>query len=180
MKPGIIAATLALVYSVSATSYSPPESKEVVSTNGKFHLRVDAQTNIHEVSGQFGKFIPRWHFCHDVFGADFFLSDDGETTVVVSWRYVGDKFLGEPAVVVYTRYGARRMYNYRELSKARALKRNEGGPVGEDWRVWRDTITTKDNKITIVVEGASPQSIDLASGRLLEEPQTKSRAGRRE
>lgn len=163
----IIAATWALVCSVLATSYGVPESKEVASTNGKFHLKVDALTNIHEVTGPFGKFIPKWHFCHDVFGTDFFVSDDGETAVVVKWRYVGEQFLDEPAVVVYTRYGARRMYSYRDLSKPRALKRNEVGPLGEDWRVWRDTITAKDNKITILVEGRAPQSIDLASGLLL-------------
>ena len=172
MKPGIIAATLVLASSVSATSYAPPKSKEVVSTNGKFHLKVDAQTKIHEVNGSFAnKFIPKWNFCHDVFGTDFFVSDNGETVVVVSWPFVAEPLLDEPAVVVYTRHGARRMYSYRELSKPRALKRNDRGPAGEDWRVWRDTVATKDNIITILVEGAAPQRIDLGSGRLLEKPQ---------
>jgi hypothetical protein len=173
MRPAITAATLALVCSVSATSYGPPESKEVPSSSGKFHLKVDAQTNIHEVTGPFGKFIPNWHFCSEVDGAEFFVSDDGESAVVVKWRYVGVQFLDEPAVVVYTRFGARRIYSYRELSKPRALKPNEGGPVGDHWRSWRSAATAKANKITIFVEGAAPQCIDLASGRLLEQAEPR-------
>jgi hypothetical protein len=43
----------ALTATASATSYAPPENHEVKSTNEKFKLHVNVDSNIHKLTGEF-------------------------------------------------------------------------------------------------------------------------------
>ena len=157
---------VALTGELAATSYASQKSHDVVSTNEKFKLHVDADDLTHEVSGAFGSLIPGWKFHHTVWLHNFFISDDGETAAVVHWPYCKVDNLDDAAVVIYGREGAKRIYTYRQLSTPRKLGVDEIGPIGDFWRVWRSSASISKNLLTIAVEGGEPRTIDLKTGQI--------------
>lgn len=156
---------IALTGNALATKFVSQKSHDVESTNRKFKLHVNAEDGAHEVSGDFG-FLKGWKFHHDISNHGFFVSDDGESAAVVHWRFCKTEELDEPAVVIYGRDGARRIFTYRQLSKPRKLGEDEIGPIGDFWRIWRGDAAIKGNLLTIAVEGGDPRTIDLKTGAL--------------
>jgi len=157
----VLMSVIALTAKLAATSYGPPESHDVASTNGKFNLHVDAGKDTHRITGDFGAGNGAWKFTHEVGHHRFFVSNDGEAAVVVHWSWIQDYDLDEPAVAIYGRFGAKRTYSYRELSQPRKPEPGTIGPVGDFWRIWRSEATSDGNKLTIRVEGGPPRVIDL-------------------
>lgn len=156
-------AVAALTAMLSATSYAPPQNREVKSSNGTFTLRVDVDSNTHKISGDFAVGEQPWEFKHDADRHAFFVSDDGQAAAVVNWAWCGGfgLELDSPALAIYGRGGLARSYTYNELSKPRERKPDEIGPIGDFWRVWRREATIKGNILTLEVEGGKPRLIDL-------------------
>jgi hypothetical protein len=166
-KKIILIAFLALAGNAMATKFAANKSHDVESTNGKFKLHVNAENGGHEVKGDF-RFLMPWKFHHDVSNHRFFISDDGEAAAVVHWAWCKADELDEPAVVIYGRDGARRIFTYRQLSTPRKPGEDETGPVGDFWRVWRGDASVKGNLLTIEVEGSETQVIDLKNAACVE------------
>ncbi|QTN32632.1 hypothetical protein HZ994_09895 [Akkermansiaceae bacterium] len=167
MKALLLMTMIALTGNALATKFAPPKSHDVESTNGKFKLHVNAEDGGHEVTGDF-RFLKLWKFHHDISNHSFFVSDDGEAAVVVHWAWCKADELDEPAVVIYGRDGARRIFTYRQLSTPRKPGEDEIGPIGDFWRLWRDDATIKGNLLTIQVEGRKTQVIDLKTAACVE------------
>jgi hypothetical protein len=167
MKSLLLMAMITLTGNALATKFAPNDSHEVESTNGKFKLHVNAEGGGHEVTGEF-RFLKPWKFHHNVFVHRFFVSDDGEAAAVVHWAWCKADELDEPAVVIYGRNGARRIFTYRQLSTPRKPGKDEVGPIGDFWRLWRDEATIKGNLLTIQVEGRETQVIDLKNAACVE------------
>ncbi len=165
MKALLLMTMIALTGNALATKFAASKSHDVESTTGKFKLHVNAEDGIHEVSGDF-RFLKPWKFHHDISNHSFFVSDDGEAAAVVHWRFCQTGELDEPAVVIYGRDGARRIFTYRQLSTPRKLGEDEIGPIGDFWRIWRGEASMKGDILTISVEGGPPRSIDLSSCEL--------------
>jgi hypothetical protein len=157
----VLMSVIALTAKLAATSYAPPESHEVASTNGKFRVHVDAEKDTHRITGDFGAGNGAWKFTHEVAHHRFFVSDNGEAAAVVHWSWIQDYDLDEPAVAIYGRFGAKRTYSYRELSQPRKPEPGTIGPVGDFWRIWRGDTSIDGNMLTIYVEGGKPRVIDL-------------------
>jgi hypothetical protein len=157
---------LCLINSAMATSFSERVDHDVTSANGKFILHVSAKDGNHEVTGEFGS-NKGWKFSNHVAFQSFFVSDDGESVALVDWALCKADELDQPAVVIYTREGARRTFSYRELSIPRKRNEDEVGPVGDFWRVWRGDASLNGNLLTIHGEGREPSVIDLQAAKLV-------------
>ena len=102
--------------SAMATSYAPPQDKEVKSANGKYTLKITAKTGEHRV---FVGNKELWSFKRDVWHHETFLSNDGAHVVWVAWRHVKDESTAKgEAIAAYSAEG-------KVVSKGRTLAVSE-------------------------------------------------------
>jgi len=146
--------------SAMATSYAPPQDKEVKSANGKYTLKITAKTGEHRV---FVGNKELWSFKRDVWHHETFLSNDGAHVVWVAWRHVKDESTAKgEAIAAYSAEGKVVSKTYDQVSKPRARGGREIGPIGDFWRLWRGKVEQEGNAVTIAVAGKDALVIDLA------------------
>jgi len=141
---------LGFVDSVMATKFGPPKDREIKSPNGQFLLHISAQSCRHEVR-EGTKVL--WSFDKDVWHNDYFVSNDGEFVLWVSWRFVKADDVKMTALTVYSKSGAALEKTFAELGTPRAYRKDEIGPIGDFWRIWRGDVSRKAEVISIEVEG---------------------------
>ena len=143
-----------------ATKFLGPQDRVGKSPNGQYSLAVNAKNGRHEILR--GKNV-LWSFERRIWLDKFHLSDDGQRVLWVAWKLVqaadgkgwrnrqADKAQQEEAIVVYSPDRVVLKKTFAELSVPK--KSEAPGPIGDFWRVWRDTkITQKGDVISIAVE----------------------------
>lgn len=163
MKTYILTATAIILSgflsTVSAFKPAPQEDEEYKSANGKYTLKISAEEGIHRICE--GEKV-LWTFKYEVWHDDFFVSDDGKHVLRVAWEYVqNENAERDDAIVVYSANGMVLHKNYAEVSKPREYLKDEIGPVGDFWRIWRVGVKREGEKVTIEVTGKPPLVIDL-------------------
>lgn len=144
----------------SATSYAPPEDQAIPSPNGKFTLKITANTGEHRLM-EGDKVL--WSFKRDVWHDQYFVSNDGKHVLWVAWKYVKLEDAANKAIVVYSAKGEAVSRTYAEASKPRAYKDHEIGPIGDFWRIWREMeITREGDVVTIKAAGKGDFVVDLS------------------
>lgn len=134
-----------------ATSFAPPQDRVVKSPNGQYLLDINAKSGRHEVRK--GKKL-LWSFKREVWHHDYFVSNDGRFVLWVSWEYVqADDVKKKEALTVYSSEGVALKKTFAEVGKPRPYRKDEIGPIGDFWRIWRGKITRKEELISIPVEG---------------------------
>ena len=144
-----------------ATKYAQPKDHEVPSANGKFVLKISAETGEHRLC-EGDKVL--WKFKREVWHNDYFVSNDGQCVLWVAWRHVKEEATekGE-AVAVYSPEGKVLSKTFNQISKPRARGMREIGPIGDFWRLWRTGLEREREVVTITVTGKNPLIIDLAN-----------------
>jgi hypothetical protein len=144
-----------------ATKYLPPEDQIVKSQNGQYHLDISAKTGQHEIRK--GKEL-LWSFNRRVRYDDYYLSNDGKFVLWAAEKYVQiDDVEKNEAVAVYSSEGLIMKKTFAEVSKPRAYREGEIGPIGDIWRIWRSKVNREEDVISIAVEGKKEGfKIDLA------------------
>ena len=153
--------------SLTATSIAEPENMEVKSPNGKYVLKVDSKTGVHQLCEADPKNPERskviWQFHHQVWHNDYFVSDDGKHVLWVAWKYVKESQVKRPAVVVFSVEGKALSKSYAEASTPREYGKFDKGPIGDFWRIWRESkIERKGERVTIPVAGKAKFVVDLS------------------
>lgn len=148
------------LHPAAATSYAPPSDEVIKSPNGRFELHIKAKSGTHTIY-QGKKRL--WKFKRDVWHHACFLSDDGQHVLWLAWPFVKTEQLEEPALVIYGAKGELAKKSFKELCVPRKYRRNEIGPIGDFWRIWRDGATRKENVVTVEVSGRKSLKIDLAT-----------------
>ena len=141
---------LCFVDSLMATKFGPPKDVEIKSPNGQFLLHISAESGRHEVR-EGSKVL--WSFDRDVWHDDYFVSDDGQFVLWVSWFFVKAEDVKATALTVYSKSGAAFEKTFAELGTPRAYRKDEIGPIGDFWRIWRGDVSRKGEVISIEVEG---------------------------
>lgn len=136
MKTIISTATALIIggFLSSALAYkiAEPDDTEYKSTNGKYTLKINAETGLHRVC-EGDKVL--WSFKREVWHDEYHVSNDGKHVLWVAWEYVKDKQTKEQAVVVYSAEGTVIEKSYAEASKPRQYQAGDVGPVGDFWRI---------------------------------------------
>ncbi len=143
-----------------ATSYAPPEEQTVFSPNGKFYVVIDPQTRVHQVYSV-AKEVPLWEFKRDVWHEDYFVSNDGQIVYYVAWPYVAVSELSNPAIITYLADGHKTSLTYEQICTPRKYRKDEIGPIGDSWRIWREAIKEDQGNLVINVSGAKPVILSL-------------------
>jgi len=137
---------LAVATSAFATSFVPPQKRDVYSPNKEYFVRVDPQRNKLTVYRTTSPKRALWSIERPIWLEEYFISDSGSAVVFVAWEFVRTDQLNEPALIVYTSEGIALSKTYKEISKPRRIALNEVGPIGSFWRIWKEkNIQTPDS-----------------------------------
>ena len=143
-----------------ATSYAKPRPRCVNSPNGKYFVRIDPNTQNHEIFAV-GSDTALWSFSRRVWHDDYFVSNDGELVAWVAWRHCSIERVNDPAFIVYSRDGIAVSHSYRDLCNPKRRLPWDIGPIGNFWRVWRKESGMSGDTITINTVGFGTKKILL-------------------
>lgn len=145
--------------SAMAFKVAQPESREVLSANGKYRLKIHAESGVHKVYE--GK-KELWSFERKVWHDEYFVSNDGRYVLWVAWVYVKDEHTDQgEAVIAYSAKGKAISWTYKEISKPKSYQNVRPGPIGDFWRYWREGVKQQGNKVIIAVTDKKPFVLNL-------------------
>jgi hypothetical protein len=143
---------LLLLSTGPALGYRPanPVRHDVFSPNGAFVLDVDPAAKRLTVYAVGDRQTPLWSFSQDVWQEQHFLSDDGQSVAVVSWRFVQvDELSDGVCVEFWNRGGVFRSYTFDELCPHPGNFYLESGPVGDFWRKWYSDVEATGTQLRV-------------------------------
>lgn len=145
---------------VQGTRFAPPEKDEVFSLNGKFYVKIDPDSETHQVFS-IEDLEPIWEFQRKVWHEEYFIANDGQSVVLVAWPFVSEPNLDKPAIIVYRADGKADNLAYNAVSTPRKYHPGEVGPLGDRWRIWRKGAEVQKTDLVIEVEGGKAVRISL-------------------
>lgn len=143
---------LLLLSAGPALGYKPasPVRHDVFSPNGAFVLDVDPAAKRLTVYATANRQTPLWSFDRTVWQEQHFLSDDGRTVGLVTWRFVKlDELSDGVCVEFWNRDGLLREYTFAELCPHPANFYVESGPVGDFWRKWYSEVDANGTQLRV-------------------------------
>lgn len=151
MKREIMLITLIFLSagSILATSFSGPVKQAVYSSNGKFMAVIDPEKSVQNIyrTSEPGRLYWSFSFLPEM--DSWFVADNGGHVVCIRWRFVRSEDLARPAIIIFKKDGNRSEYSYNSLVKARRPGILETAPRGGSWRIWYESLSTKNNRVEI-------------------------------
>jgi len=143
-----------------ATSFAEPQDREVKSANGKYSLKIEAESGKHRIyEGE--KLL--WSFEREIWHDEYFVSNDGKHVLWVAWKFVReDQVKRDVAVKVYGAKGVEMSQTYDQVSQPRPYAEGEVGPIGDFWRIWRGECKQEGDVVTIQTAGKPACVVDFA------------------
>jgi len=170
------AALLLLLFSAGpALAYKPasPVRHEVFSPNGEFVLDVDPAAERLTAYATGDRQTALWSFNRHVWQEQHFLSDDGQTVGLVTWRFVQvDELVDGVCVEFWNRTGRFREYTFSELCP-NPSEFWEMCPVGDFWRKWYTDVDSDGTTLRVWTTDEFKFVFALDDGRIVK----KSRIG---
>jgi hypothetical protein len=148
-----------------ATSYAPPEKRDVRSPDGAFVLHVDPDAARLTVASSADPGTPLWSLPRRVQFEAYFLAPGGQHIAVVAWRFVHVEQLDAPGVEILGPSGAVATYSVRSLV-AQPPVIHGVGPIGPFWRNWLAGASQDGARLIVETTGLHRYVFDLVAGRL--------------
>ena len=149
---------LGLVNSALANEILPPEDQDVKSPNGQYLLDINAKSGLHELRKGATSFGHSREEC----GMTTITYQTMESLSYGFWENIQADDVKNAALTVYSGRVALKK-TFAEIGTPRPYKKDEIGPIGDFWRIWRSKINREEDVISIAVEGKKEDfKIDLA------------------
>jgi len=165
------AGLLLLVLSAGpALGYKPasPVRHDVWSPNGAFVLDVDPAAKRLTVYAAGDRQTPLWSFDRRVWQEQHFLSDDGRTVGLVTWRFVQVDSLSDGVCVEFWNpTGLVRQYTFAELCPNPSEHYLEWGPEGDFWRKWYSRVDGDGTHLRVRTTDEYEYTFALDDGRIV-------------
>ena len=165
--------SLTFIYSVFATKYGMPKSREIKSNNKEFTLKINPKTKTHSIhKGDEEKSL--WTFKKDVWHFPFFLSNDGKVVAVPVWRHVkkyeGDDLKEKVCIEFYNEKGIFKVYKFEDIIPNPPKTQDVGkGPIGDFWRTWYKSATSENDTVILDLTNGKKVTFSLKDGSIVKE-----------
>jgi hypothetical protein len=148
----------------AATSYAPPQKRDVRSPDGAFVLHVDPAAGRLTVATTADPATPLWSIPRRIQFEEYFLAPGGQHVGVVAWRFVQVDKLDDPGVEILGASGPVATYSIRSLVSQPSVIYGVG-PIGPFWRDWLADTSQDGARLVVEPTGLHRYVFDLAAGR---------------
>ncbi|MCW1912774.1 hypothetical protein OJ996_04270 [Luteolibacter sp. GHJ8] len=169
---GRIIVFLALLLGTSpfatATSYSPPERREVRSSNREYLLVVDPSGD-QKVYWASAPTKELWSFKARVWQQPFLLSNDGQTVAELEWQHIQEPDLQTSnCITFHGSDGSRSGIPFSKICPDPPKTQDSGiiGPIGDFWRTWYDDLDITEDQLFIHTTTGKIAGFDIGTRKL--------------